>query len=499
MSDLNTKNAFEQVNAHTRRWAWPALSKLEIVLFVLLALNFLAWLFYGLAILRYPFAVEYAEGPLFNQAAMLARGESIYRSLAAYPFVLANYPPLFPWLISMVFRLDILALWPGRLISLLSALVVGAEIAALVWMWTRRRLPVLFSALLFFTFPAAFVWSSLHRVDMLGLAFSLGALVLVLRMAPSWKASVLISLLLTLSVYTKQTFVFAALAVFLYAWGRNRRDAWRTIALTVGMSGVAGLLLAWQTNGAFLQAIILSNANRFELSRMLLFFLLNVVGVAPLLVCFAFFYVRSHRKRLLFSSETLLIFYLASSLISAALIGKVGSDINYFLELSVALTCVASVVVSRVRDALVNFPTRVTRLAVLLLIFQVVWLPFSTSRFLLPPWRLADATRARNVLLERVQQSTRPVLADEGIDFLVLARQPVLFEPYVFTQLSFEGRWNQSLIVQDLNATRFGMIIMNPRFSALRWTPEMLQAMRTRYKLVETQSGLQLWEPIGSP
>lgn len=42
--------------------------------------------------------LDYGEGPLLNQARLLAEGRPIYRpNLNDYPYTVANYPPLFPW------------------------------------------------------------------------------------------------------------------------------------------------------------------------------------------------------------------------------------------------------------------------------------------------------------------------------------------------------------------------------------------------------------------
>ena len=59
------------------------------------------WLFaqHAALALDYPYNLNYGEGPLLDQAARLARGEGIY-SLSAPPYLIANYPPVYPLVVA---------------------------------------------------------------------------------------------------------------------------------------------------------------------------------------------------------------------------------------------------------------------------------------------------------------------------------------------------------------------------------------------------------------
>ena len=101
------------------------------------------------------------------------------------------------------------ALWYGRLISLLSvaavALFVGLTLRA-----DQRQDRGDSGGLIFPAMPYVVRWSSLSRVDSLGLALSWAGLFVVARW-PEKRWSVFVSaLLLVAAVYTRQTYILAA-------------------------------------------------------------------------------------------------------------------------------------------------------------------------------------------------------------------------------------------------------------------------------------------------
>ena len=105
------------------------------------------------------------------------------------------------------------------------ALFVGLTLHAL----TKDRIAALAGGLIFPAMPYVVRWSSLSRVDSLGLALSWAGLFVVARWPERW--SVFVSaMLLVAAVYTRQTYILAApLAAFVLS-SRPRASAagrWR--------------------------------------------------------------------------------------------------------------------------------------------------------------------------------------------------------------------------------------------------------------------------------
>src|SRR5919107_3496387 len=132
---------------------------------------------HGLAALAFPYPLNYGEGPLLDQAVRLASMRNIYPAdLSTPPYVVSNYPPLFVLLqapLMWIFGPEFLY---GRVISLASPMAVAGLIFATLHAITRDRTASAAGGLTFLAVPFVLHWSSLDRVDMLGLALSWGGL-----------------------------------------------------------------------------------------------------------------------------------------------------------------------------------------------------------------------------------------------------------------------------------------------------------------------------------
>ena len=308
--------------------------------FLILAqgLAVLLFLRHGWQAISFPYPLNYGEGPLLDQSVRLAAFENIYRTdLSASPYVIANYPPLFMlaqvpfvWLFGP-------AMWYGRLISLLSVAAVALFVGLTLHALTRDRLASLAGALIFPAMPYVVRWSSLSRVDSLGLALSWAGLFVVARW-PQKRWSVFVSaLLLVAAVYTRQTYILAApLAAFVWlvAQGQRRR-ALQTAAITGGACLLLFAALNISTGEGFFLNTVTANLNDFRWERVSL----NALGAllacpVLLLSSLAFLLLTPHKGN---NAWWLVAPYLIASIPTAVLVGKVGSDVNYLLELSAAL------------------------------------------------------------------------------------------------------------------------------------------------------------------
>src|SRR5207237_971763 len=118
----------------------------------------------------------------------------------------------------------------------------------------------LFLALGFGTLPGEYPWLALYRVDMLGVALALAAVV-VLDGGVGPRRVALAAMLSGLALLTKQTLFSAALAGALWLWWRGeRRLALMFGALVLTLAG--GVCAALElTTGAFVENTVLSNVN----------------------------------------------------------------------------------------------------------------------------------------------------------------------------------------------------------------------------------------------
>ncbi len=486
------------------------------VLVACVAASVLAFLAVGVASVAYPYDLNYGEAQIADQARRALAGEPQYKSdLDAPPYVIANYPPLYPLLVGAVRALTGQSwLQTGRAISLLSTLAAAALLGVLAAHLSRRRAVGALSAGLFLANTHVLVWGAHARVDMLGLALSLAGLWLVYRRARSWGWLTVALLCLVGAIYTRQSYLLAApAAATLWLWQDDRRKAMVFGGALIGVVALLFAALNLQTRGGlYLNTVWVNSLGEFQLRRVLLWgTILLALWPLPVIVA-GVGLARAVRpgwrqaaddpdgERRMFALRGLLP-YTCGALASALTAGKIGADINYWLELIAALAVWAGL-------GLAWWPERRRlgqRLASALLAAQILLsLAFgwrAAGEPLRDRWlRLADDHR----VFDRVQDAVRrgPVLADDYLGMVVLAGQPIYFQPFDYRQLYVAGRWDPSPLISEVRARRFPLILLwgqgTPVFDE-RWVPAIVEAIEACYLPAWRVGALVLYEPSAAP
>jgi hypothetical protein len=383
----------------------------------------------------------------------------------------------------------------GRAISLASTVAAAGLIAATLNAFTRDKTASAAGGMTFLAVPFVLHWSSLDRVDMLGLALSWGGLYAVVR-RPDRRNNVLLAVLFFVAaIYTRQTYALAApLAAFawLLAGGHGRR-ALALATLTGGFSLLLLGALSALTGGYFFHTVS-ANVNEFRWEQVSSN-LSTTQGLMPLLlvegVAFVVLGLRSRPP-----SWWLVGAYLAGSAVAALLIGKVGSDVNYLLELSAALSLAAGALIA-------HYGRRPgTRCALLLALALQVAIMIQASQYDYAGLQ-ADVIAQRTGLarLEGVVEGSKgPVLADEYAGLLPLDGRRIYLQPFEMTQLQRDGRWDQGPLLRSIRRRKFPVILIwKPRYAAgiarERWTRGMLEAIEENYEPAHLNAGIVFYRP----
>ena len=480
------------VNQQVRRWdtlVWPFLEDgAKIMLLMFLALAVVIFLAHALMAIFHRYPLDYGEAAMVDQAMAMTAGQNIYRrDLAMPPYIVSNYPPLY--VLSLVpfvglFGPSFLA---GRIISALCSLASAVFLALIVRTYSQDRLAAAVTAMLFLAFPYVVGWSPLARVDMLALALSTAGLYVLVRWPTTWQGLVISALLLVAAVYTRQSYGLAApLAAFVWLWTQDRRQslrlrsgqALRLAALVGGIGLILFLALNVLTQGGFFFHVVTATVNEFGTERLERHWR-DLRDTAPILLIFggAFLILAPRRVR----SWPLLAPYLVGAILSALTIGKIGSNINYLLELCAALSLVAG--------ALVAWSHQRRWLHAVLLVLLALQVGQLMQATLKGPveglkWRLKPAGALKD--LERMVETTDgPVLADEFAGMLTLQNRPLYIQPFAITQLANAGLWDQDALLTSIRDQEFPLILIHhfmgwPVYKE-RWTPEMLSAITKSY------------------
>jgi hypothetical protein len=457
----------------------------------------------GSAIVK-PAAIDYGEPVVYGQAARLVTGQPLYQPIDQQPLTVAAYTPLYYWAAAGLQAVVGPGFGPGRALSLACGFVSALLIGLLAgWrgggVWVGVLGGLLFLAL---AFPGPEPpWLGLYRVDMLGLALSLGAVTMMSR-ARSSRAMAAAGLMAGLAVLCKQTFVAALIAGLL--WQPRRA----VLLVSAGLLTVAlPCLLLQATTGAFVQNTVSANVNPFY-AVVAIDLLKEFVKAQWLPLLLAGAYLWLGRPWSAKTSRLLVLYWLASSL-SLVLIGKIGANHNYWIELAAATAILAGRGASCLLSGSTTRHGRV-RAAGLVVLFGM--------QFLAPPGPLALAGTIRSdlrslaaaspdpefeMLIERVRHEPRDVLA-EPMDTVVLAGRQVVLEPVIYSILFDTGRWQPGALVDRICSGGIGLVVLAyPLEVGVRmtdglhslWPAPIAAALQQRMQLEGRQAGRYVYVP----
>jgi 4-amino-4-deoxy-L-arabinose transferase-like glycosyltransferase len=483
------------MNPFLKKWA-PRLLVILAILFLLSELGQSAWFFlqhdWKAVNFRYP--LDYGEGPLLDQTLRLARFENIYhQDLSRPPYTIANYPPLFLLLQVPFAWLSGPAFWYGRAISFLSILLAALFAGLALHATTKNRLAGLVGGLTLLAFPYIVFWSPLNRVDSLALGVSMAGLFATTRWSGSRKGLIAAAILLTASIYAKQSYALAApLAAFVWLLREKpRRRAFELAAWVAGPGLALFLLLTILTGGGFFTNVITANVNPFFWRTVQNSFDKIREHIALLSLGAIAFIAIGWRSKSSATAWWMVAPYLVGATLSGITIGKTGSNINYLMEFSAALGLAAGALVawtarSRWQQVIV----------LLLLAFQVNSL-IQWNKNDPQGWdhKKYDQVAEIEQMIQLTQQAQGLVLADEYMGVVPLAGKSLYFQPFEFKQLSTAGLWDEQPFLDDILKGKFAAIILYDPSGwdsrKERWTPMQLAAISISYK-----SGTKLADAI---
>jgi hypothetical protein len=480
------------------RRAGPAVAGVALAL-LLAQLARAAWLFarHAWAAVTYPYPLDYGEGPILDQALRLARLENIYRAdLSAPPFLVANYPPLFPLLQAPLVAALGPSLWYGRAFSTLSVALAAILVGLTLRVLTRDSVAALAGGLALLSFPYVVHWSAFNRVDSLALALCCAALLAAARAPRTRLGLAVVALLLTAAIFTRQSYALAApLAAFVFLTREApRRRAFELAGMVA--AGSLALLLALQllTGGGFLFHIVSANVNPFHprhlvnRAKELAEHLPALLGVGGL-----FLALGAWRRP---ASWWLVAPFLVGAAASALTIGKEGSNVNYLYELCAALSLVAGALLAWARER----PWLRAALA-LVLAWQVGASVAWTEEVYAPRVLERVAARAEVArLMTVVEGAGGPVLADEYMGLLPLAGQPIVHQPFEMKQLADAKLWDERALTERIEAREFALILIYdpPDWNSFdeRWTGRQRLYILTEYAPAERIADTVVYRPL---
>jgi len=502
---------FKGMNVHFSEKTHRVL--LLLVLVAIVSIPALSWFSEISYAFSYTGQLDFGEGVVWQQALMIWRGEG-YTSIEAEPFVVFHYPPVYHLLTMTLSEIGgISVLQSGRLLSIFSAVIVGgllSWVASRIYSGEKNTLQyglyLIFAFFVIFSFFPVFQWSLYMRTDMLALVLGLTGVLIVAYRPDSSPHVVISAIFCVAAVYTKQTAIFVCGAPFILLLITDRKKAliWATSALSIGLIGLlVGVVVA---GPGFFEHLFLYNVNRFDLGRLRSVGLMAILHVA--FIAIAVVFLRTGRsdvghpaaKRAIF--EKMIVIYLSLSVVPVIGFAKVGANINYMLEMSVALAVLTVMALNKVlvTQAIPNKGTPKVKPLFFGYYFAAVQLIILPYFPLSPLASLDTLNEERQELQCHIAAAEGIVISDNMIELLQAGKE-VYWESAIFSELHEAGIWDQTLVVKGVVDENFAFFITegklgNPIFQT-RYSAAVVAAMEMHYPNVTRLAGFYLRTPDG--
>ena len=310
---------------------------------LLLAVHLALYVYYAVALMRFPFDYDQGEGFELVDTLMFSEGRWPYRDVAHYPFYSSNYPPLFHVMLVPFAWIFGVGYWYGRLAGFLATLITAGAIAWIVWREERSRAVALAAGLAYLASNTVYHVGPLFRQHIMMVMFEVLSVAVLahvdtIREAGRRRRTLALGLALLLAAgYTKQLALASAIAVFGFLFLRNPR---RSLVWGVGFAAVGVAIFAWMdwaTGGAWWLNAIAANVNAYFPSQFWGLFRqwLRLHGA---LVALAALWVG---YELYFARLSLYSVWWVFAVANTALSGKWGAGDSYFAT-AIAASCVLS-------------------------------------------------------------------------------------------------------------------------------------------------------------
>ncbi len=417
-------------------------------------------------LLRYvlfPYPLDDGEGFCLNQALRLASGQALYPPIDSLPYIVTNYPPVFPAILNFFINIENPSLITGRMISVISTIVLGLATAGCVRAATGDNRAGWIAALMILASPVIYFWGALLRVDLLATALGMVALWIAMSAGGPrvfWSLPFLLA-----AIFTRQSAVeaFIAIAIGLLSSREKGNNSGKyflifIISWVIGGLIVLFLLQNW-SGGEFWKHTVTLTRTQFYPARILSAaeWILPVHALMFLLALFALPRALTDNRR-----RMLGIFFIAS-FATSLLAGKVGSDLNYYMNLITASACLTGLFAADLFSAFQK-QKKIRLVAVMLLIPAAL----AQSGFIEGDraWSFtprSDSTqndyRSGENIVEILSSVNGPILSeDEG--FCLLAGHEVLFNPFIMSELAREKIWDQEPFVRAIEEKQFDLIML---------------------------------------
>ncbi len=485
---------------------------------------------------RYPYQLDAEEGFLLAQAMRVADGTGLYLPIGERPYVVDNYPPLYPTVWSFFVNPDAPSLAPGRAIAALGefavfvAILMMALAVVLTYLhdlqlsdrlrWVIRGFIFVLAtgeAIRFTTSVEVLRWSAYARVDMPAIGLTVLGLVLFFfgdSVNPKRRTMRALRvagfMLMLLAVLTKQTALAAPAACMCWlCWRREWKRGLKYAFAGAGVLIIITLVFTLLTKGQYWLHTVTYNRNVMNWAQLHLelrglwrqhFPLIIIFSLLALALMFFKIFARNKSRESSIPERkptVLFSFYLLFNLLSLVSLAKAGAAENYKIEVHAA---VALFVINALSSLMVYTLTTHRKLfswgagvacLLTLALLSLYSYPSSFGRmtsvyyYYAPRPTYFGYTKGQS-LVNAIRSTPGDVLCEDPI-YLLHAGKPIFMQNFIMSQLSKEGRWDDSLVTGPMREGKVPLVIayadLRQEGFYPRYTRAILDTVRNHYSL----------------
>jgi hypothetical protein len=460
-----------------------AISFLNFLIMAILLFYCARFFVIGITVLvGYPYPLDFGEGPVLHTAMQFREYGTCYRDIHEEPYTHCLYPPVFPFLQSLLIQIFGEKLITGRLISLLSLIAIMYLGYKVFKIESKDRFLILLFVVML-PLRATMRWAHIGRIDLLAIAFSVAGIYFYYKNKNEFKNIYISMIFFTLAFLTKQTSIIAPAAVFLDLILQRRFKFFLKSLLVYALHILVSLsVLAVLTNGLFFLHVFSYNSAISYYLPDALRFMVFFIELVPILLLFCLAHAILSRK----ISLWLIYLFLAFGGILTA--GRIIASYNHTLEAQVALVfcCFFSMewLIKRYRKH---------KPAILF-----IWVGFLIAVLMLVPtfdWSYNE--KNSDALVQKIASVPGEVIVEDPTYSILANKKVIIQDSFFFGQAGELGLWNSSKLVSDCENQRFEMII----FSTGNYygIPGFIECVNTYYKRLPERTGVTYVEDIYVP
>jgi Dolichyl-phosphate-mannose-protein mannosyltransferase len=425
-------------------------------------------------------------------AERVANGDGIFLDFHKPPYILIQYTPFYHWMLGQTARLFGFSregiFISGRIFVFGCALLIGL----LLYLRGRSEeegVPAAASGALFFLSSyVLWPWAATNRPDVPGVLLSLAGFILYTQFRKSGLRWLSIPLFV-LAIFTKQFFISAPIAIFLWLILEKKTKEAFLLAGSCALIVVAILFaLDRSTDGLSTMNLIDPNSAApfgWQNLRLVTLAFFQISPLPLMLAAAGAVHKGWRRPETIYFGVSLAFAILASS--------KLGSNMNYFIE-PLAASCL--LVPAGLRSMIDLF--RGPRSAFLIAAFVVLLIP--AINFM--GHTLANLKFPNENAIQQQVTAAKGLIITDNPRFALISRQPFMLEPFPLSYMERAGKWDSSRITEMLRDHQIEMAVLTlPVENALGWQgfkrlpASVLGAIEKYYRLDRTIDGYYVYLP----